>query len=819
MRSYTDPKKDRKTRARSSSEKHDNKSAAPTADNRPEAVVQQKVQEALSKNSRAMQLKAIQEAANTSKAEQAAQLQAMAQQHAMSRFQQKENPEPETIQKKENKTGMPDHLKTGVENMSGMDMSDVKVHYNSPKPKQLQAHAYAQGADIHLGPGQEKHLPHEAWHVVQQKQGRVQPTKQLKGTHINDDSGLEKEADVKGQAALQAVSGSQAITQAKTLSGTGIIQRKWKEDKNGMQTWDELVDGVTWFANGPDEMWYEITGSKEIKEGTEKDYKVYEGQKKSYDQWRLLRLGISLGGKLDKGDDKIDKVDTFVDTITAPVSELIGYEGISGVSDSLLGRSIKTGTGGKDDISSGDKKIALRMGGVSDTITGLTGITAFVKGLKDATDPDKDLDERFVAFLSYEQGAMSIGESVSKLTATATGSGTASKFGSTFEGFSAGFSTIKEAFQAVKKSIDTVKAEDLSTPEKMKSSGEIILHALEATKSAVLSVKSFYELATGSASGKLMATIPGAGIAISALKLIMQGYYTIQSYNNYILLNRQENFLLVNTEVDTDYDDISEKREKMEEASEFYRKNDAKISNKQALIAEDKATIKQINEKEKKETLTKEDKERRAKREKRIKRLEKEIEQLKKNKHSKTDDGLTKENLAEFTMIQELKGGNIKRMKRQGIHIAVEMARIAGEVAILTGVGGIGGGIVKGVSGGVELSLPLVRGIKQKSRNYSGREEAKRSLENPLKYYSSVDTSKTDHAKKDFRLEQVRNLVKMAIALAGKDPKKSKKDFQKLKLYLSATGVNIETLFKKNGKPDHQINMLFEALSKREFLD
>ncbi|MNY19986.1 hypothetical protein D3C86_1534450 [compost metagenome] len=55
-----------------------------------------------------------------------------------------------------------------------------------------------------MAPGQEKHLPHEAWHVVQQKQGRVQPTKQLKGTtNINDDTGLEKEADVMGAKAIQ----------------------------------------------------------------------------------------------------------------------------------------------------------------------------------------------------------------------------------------------------------------------------------------------------------------------------------------------------------------------------------------------------------------------------------------------------------------------------------------------------------------------------------------------------------------------------------------------------------------------------------------
>ncbi|MEL6127089.1 MAG: DUF4157 domain-containing protein, partial [Pseudomonadota bacterium] len=36
--------------------------------------------------------------------------------------------------------------------------------------------AYAQGSNIHLGPGQDQHLPHEAWHVVQQRQGRVPTT-------------------------------------------------------------------------------------------------------------------------------------------------------------------------------------------------------------------------------------------------------------------------------------------------------------------------------------------------------------------------------------------------------------------------------------------------------------------------------------------------------------------------------------------------------------------------------------------------------------------------------------------------------------------
>lgn len=102
-----------------------------------------------------------------------------------------------------NLTGMPNQLKSGVEALSGMDMSDVRVHRNSDKPAQLNALAYAQGNQIHLGPGQEQHLPHEAWHVVQQRQGRVQATIQMAGlgVEVNDDVGLEREAELMGRTA------------------------------------------------------------------------------------------------------------------------------------------------------------------------------------------------------------------------------------------------------------------------------------------------------------------------------------------------------------------------------------------------------------------------------------------------------------------------------------------------------------------------------------------------------------------------------------------------------------------------------------------
>lgn len=94
-----------------------------------------------------------------------------------------------------NRTGIPDHVKERFENRSGHSFDDVKVHYNSDRPAQFQALAYTQGQDVYIGPGQERHLGHELGHVVQQMEGRVSATGKLNGEAVNDDAGLEREAD------------------------------------------------------------------------------------------------------------------------------------------------------------------------------------------------------------------------------------------------------------------------------------------------------------------------------------------------------------------------------------------------------------------------------------------------------------------------------------------------------------------------------------------------------------------------------------------------------------------------------------------------
>lgn len=188
-----------------------------------------------------------------------------------------------------NKTGLPTALKAGVETLSGISMDDVAVHYNSPQPAQLQALAHTQGTNIHLRSGQEQHLAHELWHVVQQKQGRVQPTTQLRGAAINDETALEQEADVMGGRATAIESNAHTVPASLQSSAPShqVLQAVWeKHPEADLWLWKPLLDGVTWFANAQGLMWYDITDPTEIKIGSYTAYKYWEKKLFTYNQWQ-----------------------------------------------------------------------------------------------------------------------------------------------------------------------------------------------------------------------------------------------------------------------------------------------------------------------------------------------------------------------------------------------------------------------------------------------------------------------------------------------------------------------------------------------------
>ena len=151
------------------------------------------------------------------------------------------------LSKQPNATGIPAQMKETFESLSGFSFDDVRVHYNSEKPAQLQALAYTQGNQVYVAPGQEHHLGHELGHVIQQKQGRVKPTGQINGLSVNDAQDLEREADhpflSQGGFSPEARAGEHVVQRYKKITGTRTLKQN-KADAAAQTLYGELYNDI-----------------------------------------------------------------------------------------------------------------------------------------------------------------------------------------------------------------------------------------------------------------------------------------------------------------------------------------------------------------------------------------------------------------------------------------------------------------------------------------------------------------------------------------------------------------------------------------------
>jgi|GEM_PF-4036596 len=127
-------------------------------------------------------------------------------------------------------SGLPPELRLRLEGMSGVSLRGVRVHPESSEPEAHEAHSFTRGDDIHLGPGRGEDLAHEAWHVVQQRQGRVPVTGESRGEPLNHDSRLEAEADEKASEAGRRPipSRSRPMSMAAAAPAKAAVQLKCK---------------------------------------------------------------------------------------------------------------------------------------------------------------------------------------------------------------------------------------------------------------------------------------------------------------------------------------------------------------------------------------------------------------------------------------------------------------------------------------------------------------------------------------------------------------------------------------------------------------
>lgn len=153
-------------------------------------------------------------------------------------------------------SAMPGETLSQMSSTFGTDFSDVNIHQGSQSAVDAGALAYTQGNDIHFAPGQydpasqsgQELLGHELTHVVQQREGRVQANNEVNGMPLNDDKGLEKEADDMGTAVAQkktATTQNTSMYVSNQPSTFGTMQRwklPWESDppaKDGKDSKDD----------------------------------------------------------------------------------------------------------------------------------------------------------------------------------------------------------------------------------------------------------------------------------------------------------------------------------------------------------------------------------------------------------------------------------------------------------------------------------------------------------------------------------------------------------------------------------------------------
>lgn len=139
--------------------------------------------------------------------------------------------------------GVPKGLAASVERLSGVSLSGVRVHHGSAAPGRIGARAFARGDDVHIGPGQAASLPHELWHVTQQRAGRVSPeTRLADGTPLNDAPKLEQEARQMGARAWaeRHAKAAPLVQRAPLSKAADVVQPEWFTDGN---TWRWVEPG------------------------------------------------------------------------------------------------------------------------------------------------------------------------------------------------------------------------------------------------------------------------------------------------------------------------------------------------------------------------------------------------------------------------------------------------------------------------------------------------------------------------------------------------------------------------------------------------
>jgi hypothetical protein len=406
---------------------------------------------------------------------------------------------------------------------------------------------------------------------------------------------------------------------------------------------------------------------------------------------------------------------------------------------------------------------------VFDTIGGIAGLVGLVKTFKEADSGSKKAaaaTETVEAVQKTFSGVANMVDYSAKVSGKEDGVGDSSAVAGYAGSVGDGIAAIKSAFFAVKKIFELFREnageKGLTDGEKFRGGMEVLNQGLQSAQSAVKTVKSILEvLELGT--GNLAKVVPGIGIAISAVKITIQVYDMIQSNVSRMQM----------TDIKRDFKEKYKANTKVvvDKSSNWFG---AKSGTDKKELAKRKAEL------EAKPVPTPLEKE--------------ELSDIK-----------------EYELALEMKYINQKRLTRAGISLGLEMLSMAGDIATLSGAGAAAGVSMKAIAGGAKVGMSVARRVKQYGRDKAAQAPADSAWRS---VFNADKSSQNKHDKRnkdvDVIFSMVRNLPEYT------DDEAVQKQYQRVEIFIQASGCSTKELYKLNGDVEKQRELLMESMKKRE---
>jgi len=444
------------------------------------------------------------------------------------------------------------------------------------------------------------------------------------------------------------------------------------------------------------------------------------------------------------------------------------------------GQDVSEQKGEKAKIDRENQKLSVASG-LLDVGSGFVGLINMKKAISESKSKAKTAGALYEGVESTQKsftGVAKVIDNAAKLEGNENGTGASEAVAGYAGSIGDALAAIKSAFFMVKDIYEVFKecfSEDGITKEDAIKGGLSALHnGLESAQSAVKTVKSILEILE-SGVGKLTEAVPGIGIAISGIKITIKVFDMMQWHAS------KEKMTTIKRDFKAKY--ANSDMVKSNNYTLFGKTIHQSLGTNKEKIDERRTQLMDIIDTSNQSAT----------------------EDEKKAAQSELDD------IQNYELAKEMKSINQKRLTRGGIEAGLEMVSMAGDIATLSGAGSAVGISLKAAASGAKVGMGLFRRLKQYGRD-------KASAKGPDSAWSSVFNADKSSDKKHAKRANDTDLI---LDMVGKLPEaddtdEAKKQYQRVLVYIEATGCSTKALFEANGDIDKQRELLMEAMKQRD---